>query len=302
MKQEFEISDQQIELDYLSDKGIKLHLRRLDQLANPVTGNKFFKLKYNLLEAKKRGCKKILTFGGAYSNHIYAVAMAAKTAGFDSIGLIRGEETLPLNPTLAFAKNQGMQIVYLDRSTYRQRHDRDFLDRLAASYPEAFMLPEGGTNEFAIRGTAEIVGPKDNFYSHFAVPIGTGGTFLGLLSQLQQNQHLLGFSALKGAFIHQDIEEKIAKYAIKSQGDFRLFDGYHFGGYAKINDELLRFIKNFKAQHNVLLDPIYTSKMMYGLLDLIAKDYFPTGSNILAIHTGGLQGWAGFKERFDPYR
>jgi 1-aminocyclopropane-1-carboxylate deaminase len=280
------------------DKEILLSVKRLDQIHHLASGNKFFKLKYNLLQAKNEGKKTLLTFGGAFSNHIYATAAAAEAEGLRSIGIIRGEETLPLNPTLRSAIEKGMKVHYVDRETYRKKTDPHFIKQLREEFGDFFLIPEGGTNLFAIEGTSEILQESDKTFTHIATSIGTGGTFMGLAASLTNAQRLLGFSSLKGEFIHSEIEDLLQKFKIKPKGSFTIQDNYHFGGYAKFNEELLNFIRWFYHEFEIPLDPVYTGKMMYGLIDIIKKNQFPSGSQILAIHTGGLQGLAGFNDRF----
>jgi 1-aminocyclopropane-1-carboxylate deaminase len=291
------ISTQEIRLPILEEKGISLAVRRLDQVHEHVSGNKFYKLKYNLEEAKNQGFSTLLTFGGAYSNHIHATAAAARIEGFKSIGIIRGEETLPLNPTLAFAKAQGMQLFYISREEYRKKTEDSFIEKLKEEFGEFYLIPEGGTNGLAIIGTKEILGKEDRIFTHIGCSIGTGGTFAGLAASLEARQQLLGFSSLKGDFIHSEIQTLLNKYQIKPQGTYKIFDSYHFGGYGKSETELVDFIKWFYSQTQIPLDPIYTGKMMFGIFDLIRKGFFEKGSQILVVHSGGLQGISGFNQR-----
>jgi 1-aminocyclopropane-1-carboxylate deaminase len=293
-----EISTQELDYPLWKQKGIQVFIRRLDQVHALASGNKFFKLKYNLEQAQKEGKNTLLTFGGAYSNHIYATAAAAKASGFKSIGIIRGEETLPLNPTLNAALEQGMVLHYISREEYRRKKNLDFLDQLKSSFGDFYLVPEGGTNELAVRGTSEILDKTDSGYTHFATSIGTGGTFAGLAKSIGAQQQLLGFSSLKGEFIHGEIANLLDQFNILPKGRIEIFDTYHFGGYGKANDDLIGFIRWFYSEFGIPLDPVYTSKMMYGLIDLINKDYFLEGSKIMALHTGGLQGIAGFNQRF----
>lgn len=254
-----------------------------------VSGNKLRKLKYNLLEAKKHNKKKVLTFGGAFSNHIAATAYAAKANNFNSIGVIRGEElaTLPLNPTLSFAKECGMKFEYISRATYRIKHQNEFIEKLKHKFGDIYIIPEGGTNALAIQGCEEILQPDDSVFDVICCSVGTGGTISGLINSAKDHQKIIGFPALKGDFLSREIR-KFAKAK-----NWELITDYHFGGYAKINDNLVEFINTFKSDYGIPLDPIYTGKMMFGIIDLMNKNYFPEGTKILAIHTGGLQGIEG---------
>ncbi|UZD21856.1 1-aminocyclopropane-1-carboxylate deaminase/D-cysteine desulfhydrase [Algoriphagus halophytocola] len=281
----------------LTNFRLEVSVKRLDLVHPEFSGNKFFKLKYNLEKAKSEGKTKILTFGGAFSNHIYATAKAAQTENLQAIGIIRGERTEPLNYTLRSAEESGMQLDFIDRGSYRNKTEPEFLAVLAEKFGDFYLIPEGGTNELAIKGTQEILSHKDSEYTHITTSIGTGGTFSGLFSSLENHQKLLGFSSLKGEFIHGEIADLIKKHHIDGQKLYEIFTNYHFGGYAKHKPELIEFIWWFYENFEIVLDPIYTGKMAYGIWDLIEKNYFPKGSKILMIHTGGRQGNAGFTER-----
>ena len=281
----------------LEEKGIELAIKRLDLVHPEVSGNKFFKLKHNLKQAKSEQKTKILTFGGAFSNHIYATAEAAKAENLQAIGIIRGEKTSPLNTTLAHAAMLGMHLNFIDRKSYRNKTDPDFIASLNEKFGDFYLIPEGGTNQSAIQGTQEILSSQDSRFSHICTAIGTGGTFAGLYSTLTADQTLLGFSSLKGEFIHQEIADLIEKYDLTSKGSYEIFIQYHFGGYAKHKQELIDFIWWFYESFGLVLDPVYTGKMAFGIWDLVQKNYFPPGSKIMMIHSGGLQGNLGFTER-----
>ncbi|MEP0710863.1 pyridoxal-phosphate dependent enzyme [Algoriphagus sp.] len=281
----------------LSQKGIKLAIKRLDLVHTEVSGNKFFKLKYNLEQAKIEGKHSVLTFGGAFSNHIYATAEAAKAESLESIGIIRGEKIEPLNATLAHAEQRGMQLHFIDRKSYREKATADFLNQINEKFGDFYLIPEGGTNELAIKGTQEILDSSDKQFTHICTSIGTGGTFAGIFSSLSANQQIIGFSSLKGEFIRQEISELLKVQQLSNPRSLEIFTNYHFGGYAKYRKELIEFIWWFYENFGLVLDPIYTGKMAYGLWDLIQQGFFPKGSKILMIHTGGLQGNIGFTER-----
>lgn len=279
------------------EKGLQVAMLRLDQAHPQASGNKFYKLKYNLEEAKKTGKNTILTFGGAYSNHIHACSAAAKLEGFQSIGMIRGDYFDGKNPTLAYAKAQGMELHFLDRETYRRKNSPEFVRELEKRLGEFYLIPEGGTNSLAIQGTQEILGPNTINYTHICTSIGTGGTIAGLAGSIQAEQKLMGFSSLKGDFIHQEIRDKLYEFDIQPKGSLEIWAHYHFGGYAKWKTELIEFIHWFFEEFEVELDPVYTGKMSFGVIDLIRKNYFPKGSKILLLHSGGLQGNVGFTQR-----
>ncbi|MBP0903232.1 1-aminocyclopropane-1-carboxylate deaminase/D-cysteine desulfhydrase [Mariniflexile gromovii] len=270
--------------------GVTLYLKREDTIHPFVSGNKYRKLKYNLLEAEKLGCKTLLTFGGAFSNHIAAVASAGQLMGFKTIGVIRGDElkdAVNENATLKFSQQCGMQFKFVSREVYREKTSVFFIENLKAEFGEFYLIPEGGTNTLAIKGCEEILTPEDDGVDYICCAVGTGGTISGLINCSKPSQQVLGFPALKGSFLQQDI----SKFAMKT--NWELKTEYHFGGYAKINTELVAFINQFKKQYHIPLDPVYTGKMMFGIFDLIEKGYFPKGTKILAIHTGGLQGIEG---------
>jgi 1-aminocyclopropane-1-carboxylate deaminase/D-cysteine desulfhydrase-like pyridoxal-dependent ACC family enzyme len=280
-------------------RGVRLLLWR-DDLRDPaLPGNKARKLKYNLRQAWAEGHTRLLTFGGAYSNHLAAVAAAGQRYGFETVGLVRGEEHLPLNPTLARCAAEGMALHYLDRATYRRRAEPDFLAALRWQHGPAYLLPEGGTNALALPGVAELIGELrlHTDFDAVAVAAGTGGTLAGLalgLAEAGYPARAVGVAALKGAdFLRTDIDALLAS-AEAVGARYELHTGYHFGGYAKLPGELRAFIQQFEADYGVLLDPIYTSKLLFGVLDLIGKGHFAPGSTVVAVHTGGLQAWAGF--------
>lgn len=291
---------QQIEDPVLDRFKIRLSVKREDLLHPHISGNKWRKLKYNLLAAREAGADTLLTFGGAYSNHIAALAAAGKEWGFRTIGIIRGEEHPPLNPTLQFVKEQGMELHYMDRETYREKHSPKVVSLLNERHGIFFMIPEGGSNALAVKGCVEIVDDFDrSSYDFICTACGTGGTIAGLLAGMNRRGQVLGFPALKGgSFLKKDIDGLTEAYNGQLYHNYQLITDYHFGGYAKWKPELISFINIFHDVTGIQLDPVYTGKMFYGLYELVQKSYFKPGSSILAIHTGGLQGIEGFNDRF----
>lgn len=285
---------QQIISPETSKQGLKVMIKRDDLLHPKIMGNKWRKLKYNLIEAKKRGFQTLLTFGGAYSNHIAATAAAAQQYGFESIGIIRGEELNEnANATLRQAARDGMKFKFVPRTDFRLfKEDEAFAK---AKFPEAYVLPEGGTNDLAIKGAAEAVNEIDVDYDYLVCPIGTGGTMAGLLSVLPSDKRLIGISSLKGDFVHKMCSDLFSENAIRST-NYEVFTDYHFGGYGKVTDVLVNYINDFKKKHQIPLDPIYTGKMFYAFDDLLKQNFFPRDSKIVLLHTGGLQGIEGFNE------
>ncbi|AFY36094.1 1-aminocyclopropane-1-carboxylate deaminase/D-cysteine desulfhydrase [Calothrix sp. PCC 7507] len=284
--------------------GVDLSLLRLDLMHPLINGNKWFKLKYNLLEAKQQNITTLLTFGGAYSNHIYATAAAGNLFGFRTIGVIRGEERLPLNPTLSFAVQQGMQLVYIDRETYRQRHTTALQADLQQRFGEVLIVPEGGNNLNGVRGCTEIISKLDVFDT-VCLACGTGTTLAGIALSLDKQQRVIGFPVLKaGEFLNQEIDDLLKNYLTSNfpapfdyPAPWELLCDYHMGGYAKVNDQLLLFSQQFTQEHNVALDYVYTAKMFYGVMHLLQQGFFPRGDRLLLIHTGGLQGNVGIEQR-----
>jgi len=263
-----------------------LFLKREDLLGDGISGNKLRKLKYNVVQAIKEGHTQIITFGGAYSNHILAASYIKKNYGIDIIGVVRGEELIDKveeNPTLKLAKQNGMQFHFVSREVYRIKMSQVFLKELKDKFGDFYLLPEGGTNELAIKGCEEILTADDEKFNFVCCAVGTGGTLAGLINSSFVNQKVIGFSALKGDFLKEDVAALVAKNNWDIQTD------YHFGGYAKVTSELIHFMNEFKSETGIVLDPIYNGKMMYGIYDLMKKGYFPKNTSILAIHTGGLQ-------------
>ena len=273
---------------------ISVTIKREDLLHPFVSGNKFRKLKYNIVQAIAENQDTILTFGGAFSNHIAAVAYAGKINNLKTIGIIRGEELsdkIAENPTLQFAKECGMHFEFISRTQYRDKDTPAFLASLKAQFGTFYLLPEGGTNALAIKGCEEILTTADHEFDFVCCAVGTAGTISGLINSAQPHQKVLGFPALKGDFLNNEIRNFV------HQDNWELITDYHFGGYGKINEELVTFINGFNDQFKIPLDPVYTSKTVFGVMNLISKGYFPDNSNVLIIHTGGLQGIAGMNQK-----
>ena len=296
----FVAKNQQIHLPLLTEKKIALFLKREDEIHPFVSGNKFRKLKYNLLEAKKQQHKTLLTFGGAFSNHIVATAVAGNLCNFKTIGIIRGDElgvdflkTLENNSTLREAHKNGMTFEFVSREEYQQKKSSNFIEKLKQKYGNFYLIPEGGSNQLAVKGCEEILTINEANFHYICSSVGTGGTIAGLINSATGLQKVIGFPALKGSFLAKEI----ALFTKVSKNNWSLNTNYHFGGYAKISEELIEFINYFTSETGILLDPIYTGKLLFGILDLIKKDEFPENSSILAIHTGGIQGIAGVNQK-----
>ncbi len=298
---------QRLEHPLCRSGGLELWVKREDLIHPQLGGNKWRKLRYNLFTAQRAGKRHLLTFGGAYSNHLYASAAAAHRLGWSSIGIVRGEAPPLLNPTLRFARARGMNLRFVSRSAYRR--GLDLLDDLDWDADATLVLPEGGTNLLALRGNAdlaeEIHEQLGGWPDCIALACGTGGTAAGLIAGLEDRSTVLGFSVLKGNFHRTAISNWLAKYRAAFTPDlphtipenWSINLDYHFGGYARFRPELVDWINQFTHNYQIPLDPIYTGKLFYGLLDLIERGYFAPGSRILVLHSGGLQGIAGFNER-----
>lgn len=273
---------------------ISLFIKREDLLHPFVSGNKFRKLKYNVLQAKAENHSVLLTFGGAFSNHIAAVAYAGKEQGFETIGVIRGNELrdkISENPTLSFAQECGMRFEFVTREAYRHKTKTAFIEQLQAKFGSFYLVPEGGTNDLAVKGCEEILTELDADFDFVCSAVGTGGTISGLINSALPHQKVLGFPALKGDFLQDEIRNFVQNKNWGLQTD------YHFGGYGKVTTEFIEWMNWFYAQTSIPLDPIYTGKMVFGVMDLIQRNYFPPNSKILMIHTGGLQGIAGMNAK-----
>lgn len=267
--------------------GVTLAIKRLDSVHPQISGNKFFKLKYNFAAAQRQGLKQVLTFGGAYSNHIAATAYAAHLFGMQSIGIIRGDELAhkALNPTLQTAQGFGMQLKFVSREMYRLKQSASFLTQLQAEFPNGYIIPEGGTNPLAIQGCTEILSPADlENFDLICCAAGTGGTIAGLIEASAAHQQVLGFSALKGDFLTQDVEQWTARR------NWRITDEFCQGGYAKTTPEIMQFIQEFEAAYSIPLEQVYTGKMLFGIQQMILRGEIKPEQRILVLHTGGLQG------------
>tara|TARA_B100000902_G_C27321923_1_gene925293 strand:- start:8043 stop:8933 length:891 start_codon:yes stop_codon:yes gene_type:complete len=288
------IETQEISSELFTNKRVRVFIKRLDKITSNISGNKYFKLKYNLELARKKRLGTLLTFGGAYSNNILSLSIAGKDYGFNTIGVIRGDEIKPLNSTLSNSINNGMKLHYVNRSKYRNKYQEIFINNLKDEFGDFYLIPEGGTNYLAIEGTTEILTDEDDVYDYICCPIGTGGTISGVINSSNYNQNILGFSSIKGmSQLHYDVNKWCNKY------NWKLMDEYSFGGYAKISKDLVDFINRFYFDYLIPLDIVYTGKMLYGVIDLIKKNYFHKSSNILVLHTGGLQGNIGMNNRYN---
>jgi 1-aminocyclopropane-1-carboxylate deaminase/D-cysteine desulfhydrase-like pyridoxal-dependent ACC family enzyme len=281
------LSFQNITTDFLSDplfikENIEIAILRLDKIHPVISGNKWFKLQFYIEEAKRLQKRTIVTFGGAWSNHIIATAAACKQNDLNSIGIIRGEEAEELSATLRYAKELGMQLIFVSRDDYRNKKIPELLSK-----EDFYFIDEGGYGEKGVEGAATILDHcrKKNF-THYCCAVGTGTMMAGLIRSSAKDQQVIGISVLKNNF---ELEDKVKALAHDKE-NFQLLHDYHFGGYAKYNNELIRFMNEFYLRNRIPSDFVYTGKLFFGIYDLIAKNTFSSGSKILIIHSGGLQG------------
>ena len=288
----------QIKTPLLIEKKIKLFIKR-DELIHPIIqGNKWRKLKYNLIEAHKINANTLLSFGGAYSNHLHALAYAGKQLGIKTIGIIRGEAPQVLNPCLQDMKNWGMQLKFVKRIDFKRKNSAEYINNLKQQLGDFYSIPEGANNALGKKGCAELLEELHEPYDIICCEVGSG-TMLSSLIQNDNTPHTqyLGFAVMKNPQLDDDISNslKILDDSTRQQPAWKINHAYHFGGFAKTTDELNHFIKTFKQQHNIQLEPVYSGKMLWGIFDLISKDHFKPDTKILAIHGGGLQGLRGYE-------
>jgi 1-aminocyclopropane-1-carboxylate deaminase len=297
MPNTFHLPSPIVKVDCFEEQNITIWMKREDLIHPEISGNKYRKLKYNLLTTNDLHSTKIITKGGVFSNHIHAISALGNFYKKNIIGIIRGENVE--NKTLDFAKKNGMELVFVSRSDYRLIDENNFQDFLPQKINNAIFIPEGGTNQLALKGVAEMIdeirAQLPTLPDYICSACGTGGTLAGIIAGLQNEQKVLGFSALKGDFLTPEVEMLLKGFSEKKYDNWAINTEYHFGGYAKMKPELLDFIDFFKEKYDILLDPVYTSKMMFGIFDLVKKGFFEKGTDILAVHTGGLQGWNGFR-------
>jgi 1-aminocyclopropane-1-carboxylate deaminase len=273
--------------DWLRSRGVELWLKRDDLIHPDVPGNKWRKLRYNLEAATEQGQHTLLTFGGAYSNHLRATAAAARLSGFATIGIVRGERHLPLNPSLEYAVRQGMRLGYLDREAYRRKREPAVIAELRREYGPFYLLPEGGSNELAVRGCAELVAEIEPDFDVICCPCGTGTTLAGIAAGLRPGQQAVGCSVLKGGEFLADEVADLQERAFGARLDnWRVECRFHFGGYARRTPVLDDFIAGFQARHDLALDWVYVAKMMYGIWALADEGAFRPGSRVVAVITG----------------
>jgi 1-aminocyclopropane-1-carboxylate deaminase len=293
---------QEIQPHIFKQQNLRLFIKRDDLLHPYISGNKWRKLKYNLLEARRLGYRRLITFGGAYSNHLAAVAAAGREFGFSTMGVVRGERVLPLNPTMKYVEECGMNLVYVSRANFKKKSNIFTSEGIKINADDHFFIPEGGSGCFALPGVAEMVAEVGEQLGdapdYMAVACGTGGTLAGTVSGLNGLGTALGVSVLKGDFLQNDVKCLLGNCGQPVWHNWQVRTDYHFSGYAKFTPSLISFINQFYKDFGIRLDPVYTGKLFFAVFDLAEKNYFREGSTIVLVHSGGLQGIAGFNERF----
>jgi 1-aminocyclopropane-1-carboxylate deaminase len=274
---------EELDDDRLEGTGVQLLLKRDDLIHPDIPGNKWRKLKYNLVAARDSGKGALLTFGGSYSNHLQATAAAGYYFGFSTIGVVRGEEHSSLNPILTKSAEFGMRLTYIDRGQYRRKNDQVFVDQLRAEFGDFYLIPEGGRNRYALQGCSELPSEIDVPFDVLCCSSGTGTTLAGVASALSPGQRAIGFSALKGGdFLADDVGQLQRDYG-KVTRNWSIETEFHFGGFAKRQPELDRFVQDFQARHGIVLDWVYEGKMMCGLFKLLSQGAFASGTKIVAL-------------------
>lgn len=276
---------QEIQDRIISNAEVSLYIKREDLNHPFISGNKWWKLKYNLAEALVQGKDTLLTFGGAYSNHIYATAAAAREMGLKAVGIIRGEEKTSVNPVIQFARDAGMKLHFVSREIYRLKSEEDFIQKLQQDFGDIYLIPEGGSNELAVKGVQEFAEQLVGKFDYICCPVGTGGTLAGLINGCKGSGTIVGFSVLKGgSFLNDEVRALGARF-----DNWTIQTSYDFGGYAKSTPWLSLFIEDFHNMYGIPIEIVYSGKMMAGVFDLLAKGFFERGSRILVIHTGGVR-------------
>lgn len=286
-----------VEIAAAKKSGVKLFMARADRIHPLASGNKFHKLKPHFEYAIANDIKQLVSFGGAFSNHIHALALMAKDYGLQSVGIIRGEQEYASNPTLTAARNAVMALEFVTRKEYQLRHDDNYLTELQKRYPHALIIPEGGSSQLAIAGCATLA--KDINAQHtsdiLTIASGTGASFAGLVCGLEETQQAISYAVLKD----QSLERRISSFINKEeiQANEYSLEQADYGGYAKFDETHLVFILDWLEQTGILLDPIYTSKMCRRLVEQLTDGQFEKGTSITMVHSGGLQGWFGMRDR-----
>ena len=294
----FKLNQQIFSERYLNNE-IEVFIKRLDLIDPFISGNKLFKLKHNVNRALLEKKNMLITFGGAFSNHILATAAYAKKKNIDCLAIVRGEEYSELNPLLTQAKEYGMNFCFVSRKEYAKRNDNNYISELIRKYKKAFIVPEGGNNKLGVSGAEEILEKQDKSFDYIICPIGTGATLSGIVNSSKKTQKVIGVNCVNETiYINKKISQKTNK------NNWEIINEFNFGGFAKFDNLLTEYLKKFKLNYKITLDLNYTAKMFFGFEKLIERRYFHRKSKVLLIHTGGTYGNLGFNYLYDldlPY-
>lgn len=276
-----------VHTEQLDHAGVSLSVKREDLLHPTISGNKWRKLKYNFKDALDNGIETVVTFGGAFSNHIFSTAAASHALGLKSVGIIRGEYDKS-NPTTKFAKQCGMELRFVDRPSYREKENSEAVKSILLEYSNYLLIPEGGSNDLAEKGLHELsLEINESHHNIIMVSAGTGSTATGILQNLDSNKSLWVFSSLKSEYLKGEI---LSKTDPSKHAQLKFISSYHYGGYGKTPNELINFMNDFKAQTEIPLDPIYNGKLISGFSDMVEQSKVNSKHSYLWVHTGGLQG------------
>ena len=286
--------NQQIFSELYLNNEIEVFIKRLDLIDPFISGNKLFKLKHNVDRALLEKKNMLITFGGAFSNHILATAAYAKKKNIDCLAIVRGEEYSELNPLLTLAKEYGMNFCFVSRKEYAKRNDNNYISELIRKYKKAFIVPEGGNNRLGVLGAEEILETQDKSFDYIICPIGTGATLSGIVNSSNRSQKVIGINCINDT---KDINKNISQKTNKN--NWEIINEFNFGGFAKFDNLLTEYLKKFKLNYKITLDLNYTTKMFFGFEKLIERRYFHRKSKVLLIHTGGTYGNLGFNYLYD---
>ena len=289
----FKLNQQIFSERYLNNE-IEVFIKRLDLIDPFISGNKLFKLKHNVDRALFEKKNMLITFGGAFSNHILATAAYAKKKNIDCLAIVRGEEYSELNPLLTLAKEYGMNFCFVSRKEYAKRNDNNYISELIRKYKKAFIVPEGGNNKLGVLGAEEILETQDKSFDYIICPIGTGATLSGIVNSSNRSQKVIGINCINDT---KDINKNISQKTNKN--NWEIINEFNFGGFAKFDNLLTEYLKKFKLNYKITLDLNYTTKMFFGFEKLIERRYFHRKSKVLLIHTGGTYGNLGFNYLYD---
>jgi 1-aminocyclopropane-1-carboxylate deaminase/D-cysteine desulfhydrase-like pyridoxal-dependent ACC family enzyme len=289
---------QAVEWSPLASRNISLFIKRDDLLHPGISGNKFYKLYHHLQQAQMNDTSTIVSFGGAYSNHLHALSICGKLLGLQTVGVIRGEKPKRLSPTLVDAQLAGMQLHFVSREQYRRRHNPEWLKELMLRFAPCMVVPEGGGGLLGAKGCMDIASSINQQlpggYDAICVACGTGTTLAGLIAAAQPKASVYGYSALKGEdTLTQEVSTLVGQLGAQ-QAQWQIFTEYHCGGYAKLPDYLVKFMHIFETETGIQLDPVYTAKLFWGIAQQAEAGFWSEGSTVVAVHTGGLQGRRGY--------